>query len=238
MATDSIPKVRNLPPIYFKTDKAHASGNMIFKHFNAIHNTLFATGSAEYASNHNPALYIDDHCVGNTPPIRGWTVHDDGALVIDNSNLSLNQGTINGYRVEDFHESQKQQFRGLLDLIDYRLSITNEKTGNMWKDAANSFSIGGIAKHRDISSIRALLDFAGHLSPERELGFDYEDYNQGTFYEWGLLFGSSKDPADVCVWNEIRAAWYCCFNIVDPEVETRVLWRSSDWGTFTLLQEF
>jgi hypothetical protein len=219
MPTDSSPEVKDLSPIYLKTDKAHASGKMMFEHFNNIHNTLFASGSSEYASGHNPALYIDDDCVGNTPPIRSWTVNDDGALVIDNSNLSLNQGTIGGYRVEDFHESQQQRFRGLLDLIEYHLSITNEQPGETWKDVANSFSIGGIAKHRDISSIRALLDFAGHLSPEIELGFDDEDNNEGTFYDWGEEFGNSWDPADICVWNEIRAAWYCCFNLVDPKVE-------------------
>lgn len=93
--------------------------------------------------------------------------------------------------------------------------MPSNPTGPSWADVANSFSICGIAKHRDLTSIRALLYFAGRLLPANGLVLD-DDYPESYFYDWGEEVGNSKDLAGMRVWNEIRAAWYCCLNIFHP----------------------
>ncbi|KAL2045852.1 hypothetical protein ABVK25_012002 [Lepraria finkii] len=102
MATHSTSKHNDLASIYVTTGHTHASNAVIFMHFNGIHNTLFTTGSSKHANPHTASMFIDDHCVGSANTIRNWNVDNEGTLFFDNSDLSNNQSTIQGTRVENF----------------------------------------------------------------------------------------------------------------------------------------
>ena len=82
----------------------------------------------------------------------------------------------------------------------YRHTYNHES----WTAVAESASSRSIAGHRNLSSVRALLDFAGHLD---EVEGDWRDRDWDmVLYSWGEELGMSEDAAEMAVWDEIRAA--------------------------------
>ena len=98
----------------------------------------------------------------------------------------------------------------------YRHTYNHES----WTAVAESASSRSIAGHRNLSSVRALLDFAGHLG---EVEGDWRDGDWAmVLYSWGEELGTSEDAAEMAVWDEIRAAWYFYYGYVDPKAKKEV----------------